>query len=136
MKQAKQRYRIFYYVMDLKTDLPKIDRYFGTPETVTISDRYTDYRRASRRAAKLDDEYGKSRHYVEKVKAWANAWTNNTTQNQMNNLTKARQQLSKTFSLCEELKPQKEIDEKLQAEILNALDRARCILNLAAWPNP
>ena len=69
MEQAKQRYRIFYYVMDLKTDLPKIDRYFGTPETVTISDRYTDYRRASRKAAKLDDEYGRSRHHVEKVKA-------------------------------------------------------------------
>ena len=136
MEQAKQRYRIFYYVMDLKTDLPKIDRYFGTPETVTISYRYNDYRRASRRAAKLDDEYGNSRHHVEKVKAWANAWTNNTTQNQMNNLAKARQQLITAYFLCEELEPQKEIDEELQAEIMYALDRALDVMDTAAWPNP
>jgi len=50
----------------------------------------------------------------------------------MDNLTKARQQLSKTFLLCETLEPQKEIDEELQAEILDALDHAMCVLDIAA----
>ncbi len=50
----------------------------------------------------------------------------------MDNLTKARQQLSKTYFFCEELEPQKEIDEDLQAEILNALDHAMCVLDIAA----
>ena len=50
----------------------------------------------------------------------------------MDNLSKAKQQLTKTFLLCEKLEPRKEIDSKLQAEILDALDHARCILNFAA----
>ena len=51
----------------------------------------------------------------------------------MDNLSKARQQLTKSFLLCEKLEPKKDIDEELQAEILNALDHAMCVLDVAAW---
>ena len=50
----------------------------------------------------------------------------------MDNLTKARQQLITTYFLCEELEPQKEIDEDLQAEIMYALDRALDVMDTAA----